>query len=106
MSSGNGEGKINKSARRNVFARDKLICQHCKRKCNPNAPKASPLEPTIDHVIPYSISHDNRQTNLITSCFSCNNEKGDNQDWTYSPAKVGLVHTITLPPHLMEVLNG
>ncbi len=53
-----------------VFKRDQFTCQYCGGK-----PPAVVLE--IDHIIPRSSDGDNSQTNLLTSCWSCNRGKSN-----------------------------
>jgi 5-methylcytosine-specific restriction endonuclease McrA len=50
-----------------VFARDKHECGYCSSKDNL----------TIDHVIPKAKGGKTCFENVVTSCFSCNNIKGD-----------------------------
>lgn len=68
-----------KYSRKNILARDKMICQYCGIKCdNRNA--------TLDHVIPKSRGGKNSWENIVTSCADCNNKK-DNR----TPQEAGLV---------------
>ena len=55
-------------SKRNVFKRDKYVCQYCGIKCQ---------APTVDHVIPKSRGGKNTWTNMTTSCFKCNNKKNN-----------------------------
>jgi 5-methylcytosine-specific restriction endonuclease McrA len=56
--------------RRNIYDRDQNICQYC-RKC------FSPSKLTLDHVIPKSKGGPKSWENLVTSCKSCNQKKGN-----------------------------
>lgn len=57
-------------SRKGIFLRDNMTCQYCAKKF-----QAGDL--TLDHVIPKSRSGQHSWTNLTTSCFGCNNRKGD-----------------------------
>lgn len=56
--------------RRNILLRDNNECQYCQHKF-------PPPELTIDHVIPKSRGGTNTWLNLVASCKSCNQKKGD-----------------------------
>lgn len=56
--------------RHGVFKRDKFTCQYCSVRLS-----ASKL--TLDHVTPRAQGGDNSWRNCVTSCFDCNNKKGD-----------------------------
>ena len=60
-------GGVSKSVRFKIFNRDGNKCL----KCGDNKYL------TIDHIVPYSVSKSNKQSNLQTLCFSCNQAKGD-----------------------------
>lgn len=63
---------------RAVFRRDNYTCAYCnKRK------KAEDL--SIDHIIPRSRKGGTNWLNCITSCFACNNKKGDS-----TPSEAGM----------------
>jgi hypothetical protein len=69
-------GKINhknrvfpKISKKNVWMRDKGICQYCLKKL-------SLSEATVDHVIPRSQNGSNAWTNIVLSCIACNQKKG------------------------------
>jgi len=55
-------------SKRNIFKRDKYVCQYCGEKCQ---------SPTVDHIIPKSRGGKNVWTNMTTSCFRCNNKKNN-----------------------------
>lgn len=56
-------------SRKNIFLRDGNICQFCGKKF--------PVEQlTIDHVLPRAQGGINAWTNLVCSCYRCNNKKG------------------------------
>lgn len=59
---------------RNLFLRDDYCCQYCGRE-------VSELDAqdclTRDHVMPVSRGGSNTWDNVVTSCFTCNNKKGD-----------------------------
>lgn len=53
--------------RRNVFNRDKWVCQYCGCK----------NRLTIDHITPSSRGGDSSWTNLVTACEPCNGKKSN-----------------------------
>lgn len=68
---GKGEIPYNKSY---VFVRDMFTCQYC-------GVAGTPKDLTIDHVTPKckwtGPGHVTNYENVVTACFSCNNQKGD-----------------------------
>lgn len=59
-----------KYSRKNILARDKMICQYCGIKCTSKTA-------TLDHVLPKSRGGKNSWENIVTSCGDCNNKKDD-----------------------------
>jgi hypothetical protein len=61
-------------SRKNVFLRDKLVCQYCGQRFRPK-------ELTYDHVVPRSKWKGPRTPtcweNIVSCCHPCNNKKGD-----------------------------
>jgi 5-methylcytosine-specific restriction endonuclease McrA len=57
-------------SRRNIFARDKNVCQYCGKKF----PR---FDLTIDHVIPRSRGGTDTWENLVLACSGCNLRKRD-----------------------------
>ena len=57
-------------SRRNIFKRDKFVCQYCG-----NQPGTEAL--TIDHVIPRAQGGESRWDNCVLSCVDCNHRKAD-----------------------------
>ena len=55
--------------RRNIFARDRNICQYC-------GGRFSSSELSLDHVIPRSQGGTNRWENIVCACVRCNVRKG------------------------------
>ncbi|MEO0476611.1 MAG: HNH endonuclease [Planctomycetota bacterium] len=55
--------------RRNIFARDKNICQYCGNKF-------ATSELSLDHVIPRSQGGGTSWENLVCCCVGCNSKKG------------------------------
>jgi len=55
---------------KNVFTRDKFICQYCKKR-------ASGKELSIDHIVPRSRGGRNDWSNCVTACKPCNQKKAD-----------------------------
>jgi len=62
-----------KFSRRNVFLRDRYVCQYCGERF-----LASDL--TIDHLVPRSRGGQTAWDNVVTACRGCNHRTGD-----YSP---------------------
>lgn len=65
-----GRGKISKATRRDVYQRDKFICQYCREQF-------VPAELTVDHLVPLDHGGLNEITNFVTSCKSCNHKKAN-----------------------------
>lgn len=65
-------------SRKNIILRDHNMCQYCGRVF-------APVDLTLDHIVPRSRGGDSTWDNLVTSCRSCNNRKGDRL-----PEEVGL----------------
>jgi 5-methylcytosine-specific restriction endonuclease McrA len=57
-------------SRKNILLRDRHTCQYC-------GEIFSPIELTLDHVIPRSRGGKSSWENLVTCCRRCNNCKGD-----------------------------
>lgn len=70
-----------------VFRRDRFACQYCGKSF-----KTSKL--TIDHVIPRAKGGKSDWTNCVTSCFECNNKKGNR---TPTEARMCLVKMPVIP---------
>ncbi len=65
-------------SRKNIMLRDHNTCQYCGRVF-------TPADLTLDHIVPRSLGGDSTWDNLVASCRSCNNRKGDR-----SPEEVGM----------------
>lgn len=63
---------ISKTARFEVFKRDKFTCQYC-------GAKAPDVVLQIDHIRPVAQEGTNEIVNLVTSCNACNSGKGARQ---------------------------
>jgi 5-methylcytosine-specific restriction endonuclease McrA len=57
-------------SRKNILLRDRHTCQYCRQIF-------SPIELTLDHVVPRSRGGKSSWENLVTCCRRCNNCKGD-----------------------------
>jgi len=55
-------------SRRNIFVRDRHVCQYCGRRF-------ARAELTIDHVVPRSRGGRDTWTNLVLACMACNLKK-------------------------------
>lgn len=56
---------IRKEKREKIYKRDNCHCVYCNSKSNLS----------LDHIIPRSKGGSNDETNLITSCISCNSSR-------------------------------
>ena len=63
-------------SKRNVFARDRNVCQYCGKQVK---------KPEIEHIIPKSKGGKNSWENTVTACRSCNSQKGDR-----TPSEAGM----------------
>lgn len=63
---------ISNRIRFEIFKRDSFTCHYCSRK-------APDVVLNIDHIKPVAKGWDNDILNLVTSCFTCNNGKGDKE---------------------------
>ena len=75
--------------RRNIFARDKNMCQYCGKKF-------SSSELSLDHVIPRSLGGDASWENIVCSCVKCNSKKGGR---TPKQANMSLISKPIKPKH-------
>ena len=79
--SGFGTGKRNgqpKMSRRNIYYRDKNICQYCGQKFRTE-------DLNLDHVIPKSKGGEMTWQNIVCSCIPCNDKKRNR-----TPAQAGM----------------
>jgi 5-methylcytosine-specific restriction endonuclease McrA len=53
-----------------IYMRDKFRCQYC-------GDKKTPIELTLDHIVPRSRGGDNSPINIVSACLACNNRKGN-----------------------------
>lgn len=75
--------------RRNLFARDRNLCQYCGQHFPTN-------ELSIDHVIPRSQNGPDSWENLVCACVKCNARKGGR---TPDQARMKLVREPRMPKH-------
>ncbi len=75
--------------RRNIFARDKNICQYCGKRFPTS-------ELSLDHVIPRSTGGKAHWENIVCACTSCNVKKGCR---TPRQAGLKLIKKPTRPKH-------
>ena len=59
-----------KFCRRNIYLRDKHVCQYCGKKFKP-------AKLTYDHVVPKALGGKTSWDNVVTACNDCNQKKGD-----------------------------
>tara|TARA_Y100001936_G_C16050729_1_gene657617 strand:- start:300 stop:791 length:492 start_codon:yes stop_codon:yes gene_type:complete len=62
--------KERKPNRKNIYERDKGVCQYCCKKL-------SYSDATVDHVLPKSRGGKETWANLVTCCAPCNSKKGN-----------------------------
>jgi 5-methylcytosine-specific restriction endonuclease McrA len=55
--------------RRNIYLRDRFLCQYCGKNC-------SHEQLTIDHVVPKSRGGATSWDNVVAACYPCNTDKG------------------------------
>lgn len=90
---GFGEGeqqsmnKVPKFTRRNIYIRDKNVCQYCGKKFSID-------DLNLDHVIPRSRGGQMTWRNIVLSCISCNDKK---RDRTPAEAGMGLIRRPGVP---------
>jgi len=87
-----------KFSRKNIYARDHGVCQYCKTPLQPK-------EITYDHVIPKSQGGKTTWENVVTSCVSCNSQKGNK---TPKQAHMKLLKTPKKPQwnHFLRISIG
>lgn len=73
--------------RRNIFARDRSVCQYCGKRCPTS-------ELSLDHVLPRSQGGQSSWANLVCCCVACNARKGGR---TPSEARMVLVRAPLKP---------
>jgi 5-methylcytosine-specific restriction endonuclease McrA len=76
-------------SRKGILLRDGFTCQYCRAKF-----VASDL--TLDHVLPRSRGGGSGWENLVASCYSCNNRKGDR-----TPQEAGM--PLVRPPRQLGI---
>lgn len=79
-------------SRRNIFERDKHVCQYCHKRF----PKS---ELTIDHVLPRSRGGADSWENLVLACVKCNHKKSNK---TPAEAHLKLLHKPAAPRWLPQ----
>ncbi len=80
--------------RRNIFARDRNVCQYCGKRCPTS-------ELSLDHVVPRSQGGRSSWDNLVCCCVTCNARKGGR---TPTQARMALVRA-PLKPKRHPVIN-
>lgn len=83
-----------KFSRANVLLRDRYSCQYC-------GGRFEPRDLNYDHVIPRSRGGKTEWSNIVTSCFPCNEQKGDR---TPQEARMPLRHE-PVKPDWLPVVN-
>lgn len=57
-------------SKRNIFVRDKHVCQYCGKKMDQR-------DCTVDHILPKALGGKSTWVNCVCCCKRCNNLKGD-----------------------------
>jgi len=73
-------------SRREVFLRDKYVCQYCRRQSR---------ELTLDHVIPRRLGGTHSWSNVVSACVPCNLKKAGR---TPTQAGMKLLKELKVPP--------
>jgi 5-methylcytosine-specific restriction endonuclease McrA len=60
-----------------ILIRDQQRCRYCGLELDPFAGEGSPLQLTLDHVIPLVLGGTNRAENVVVACLPCNLRKRD-----------------------------
>jgi hypothetical protein len=80
---GQGSNWIRRTKRLRIYARDGWRCVWCLCKVKSGCSKPGPFArettriATLDHVLTRERGGTNEHTNLLTSCLSCNSERGN-----------------------------
>lgn len=59
-----------------IAARDRFMCGLCHKRVAMTKTVPHPKAPTIDHIVPWSVSHDDTRGNVQLAHFVCNSSKG------------------------------
>lgn len=59
-----------------IAARDRYICQLCRKRVAMKKRVPHPKSPTVDHIVPLVESLDDTRANVQLACFGCNSRKG------------------------------
>lgn len=62
---------------REVFERDRWVCQICKRKVDPSIKWPDPMSPSLDHIVPLSAGGPHSRANCRLAHLSCNSARGN-----------------------------
>ncbi len=87
-----------------IFERDDHKCVYCGQ-----SPIEDGVKLVIDHIIPYSISHDNGIYNLITACNECNRSKSNRplkQEIYERIVKRNIERNEGISPEKQQEING
>jgi hypothetical protein len=71
----NGSKWLRKTTRKRLYLRDDHTCVYCARSIYSH----TDIILTIDHVTPRELGGDNKHSNLVTACKSCNSAKRDSK---------------------------
>lgn len=83
-----------KFSKRNVFLRDRYLCQYCSKRLQGK-------DLTIDHVIPRAANGETCYANCVTACKKCNTTKADR---TPEQAGMKLISPIRKPT-IYDIFN-
>jgi 5-methylcytosine-specific restriction endonuclease McrA len=73
----NGGAWIRPCKRLAIYLRDGFSCGYC----GTDLRDGKPSDITLDHLVARSVGGNNKETNLVTCCRSCNSQRQE-KDWT------------------------
>ena len=59
-----------------ILERDDYKCRYCGVGVRCDVDALAPNKATIDHIVPLSAGGSNKESNLVTACWQCNESKG------------------------------
>ena len=81
-----GMNWIRKEKRLAIYVRDGMSCSYCGATVEDGA------QLSLDHIVPYSLGGQNKESNLITCCLKCNSSRGNRPVEEFAKAVAGYVN--------------